>query len=202
MTALRNRPLVLALLTALVVALGWTAVGAGAGSATSEGARTLTVDIAENGRRFFFDEAPVFPDGMPAAGNPFVTEGYVYPAGTLEDGDGVLPGGGPQWPRKVIGTWFCRGYFIADGSRTTEGSLAFTTQLISLGSQPHMGRQTVVITGLEGAEVGEPVTGAVTGGTGRWSTVRGEAVQRMLGFNNDTLPTAGMNKRIVLHLAR
>ena len=45
--------------------------------------RNLEVDIAEDGTRFVIDEAPVFDDGFPAYGNPFVTQGYIYPAGTL-----------------------------------------------------------------------------------------------------------------------
>ena len=43
---------------------------------------TLRFDVAENGKRFAFDEEPVFPDdGFPAYGNPFVTEGYASAAG-------------------------------------------------------------------------------------------------------------------------
>ena len=35
---------------------------------------------------------------MPAYGNPFVTEGYLYPSGTLGGSNGVLPDGRPEFP--------------------------------------------------------------------------------------------------------
>ena len=101
--------------------------------------RRVEVDIAEDGTRFVIDEAPVFDDGFPAYGNPFVTQGYIYPAGTLSESDGVNPDGSPQYPDKVIGEWSCRGYFIADGAHTTEGSWVYTTQLFAFGENPTTG---------------------------------------------------------------
>ena len=67
------------------VTAGGVSLAAAASDGNNRRARTMEVDIAENGRRFVFDEAPVFDDGMPAYGNPFVTQGYIYPAGTLSD---------------------------------------------------------------------------------------------------------------------
>ena len=164
--------------------------------------RTIEVDIAEDGTRFVFDEAPVFDDGFPAYGNPFVTQGYIYPAGTLTDSNGVNPDGSPEFPDKVIGEWSCRGYFIADGAHTTEGSWVFTTQLFAFGDDADSGAETIVVTGYEGAEVGEIVTGAITGGTGRYATARGEADQELLGLNNPELATMGINKTVELELER
>lgn len=164
--------------------------------------RTLEVDIAEDGTRFVFDEAPVFDDGMPAHGNPFVTQGYIYPAGTLTDSNGVNPDGTAEFPDKVIGEWSCRGYFIADGAHTTEGAWVLTTQLFALGDDANTGAETIVVTGYEGAEAGAIVTAAITGGTGRYATARGEADQELLGFNNPELPTMGINKTVELELAR
>ena len=166
------------------------------------GPRTLEVDIAEDGTRFVIDEAPVFDDGFPAYGNPFVTQGYIYPAGTLTDSNGVNPDGTPEFPDKVIGEWSCSGYFIADGAHTTEGSWVFTTQLFAFGDDPDTGAETIVVTGYEGAEVGEIVTGAITGGTGRYATARGEADQELLGTNNPELPTMGINKTVELEIER
>jgi hypothetical protein len=85
-------------------------------------ARTIEVDIAEDGTRFVIDEAPVFDDGFPAHGNPFVTQGYIYPAGTLTDSNGVNPDGSPEFPDKVLGEWSCSGFFIAEGAHTTQGA--------------------------------------------------------------------------------
>ena len=164
--------------------------------------RTLEVDIAEDGTRFVFDEAPVFDDGMPAHGNPFVTQGYIYPAGTLTNSNGVNPDGTPEFPDKVIGEWSCRGYFIADGAHTTEGAWVFTTQLFAFGDDPDTGAETIVVTGYEGAEAGAIVTAAISGGTGRYATARGDADQELLGFNNPELPTMGINKTVELELAR
>jgi hypothetical protein len=164
--------------------------------------RTIEVDIAEDGTRFVFDEAPLFDDGMPAHGNPFVTQGYIYPAGTLTNNNGVNPDGTPEFPDKVIGEWSCRGYFIADGAHTTEGAWVFTTQLFAFGDDADTGAETIVVTGYEGAEPGAIVTAAITGGTGRYATARGEADQELLGFNNPELPTMGINKTVELELAR
>lgn len=39
-----------------------------------------------------FAVAPVFGDSMPSYGNAFVTQGHIYPAGTLDDGvEGSMP---------------------------------------------------------------------------------------------------------------
>ena len=78
----------------------------------------------------------------------------------------------------------------------------FTTQLFAFGPNPDTGRNTVVVAGYEGAEVGNIVTGAITGGTGRYSTVRGEADQELLGINNPELTTVGINKTVELEIER
>ncbi len=51
---------------------------------------------------------------MPAYGNSFVTRGYIYPEGTLDDSSGVLPNGEPEFLDQVIGEWSCRGWFVGD----------------------------------------------------------------------------------------
>jgi hypothetical protein len=189
-----------------LVAVAAIATGGASLSAADDGGgrrhRTVEVDIAENGTRFVIDEAPVFDDGFPAYGNAFVTQGYIYPAGTLSASNGVNPDGSPEFPDKVIGEWSCRGYFIADGAHTTEGSWVFTTQLFAFGDDPDTGAETVVVTGYEGAAVGEIVTGAITGGTGAYATARGEADQELLGMNNPELITMGINKTVTLELGR
>jgi hypothetical protein len=205
-TARRTPKRVLRAAIAVAVLASVTAGGASLAAAASDGnnrrARTMEVDIAENGRRFVFDEAPVFDDGMPAYGNPFVTQGYIYPAGTLSEGNGVNPDGSPEFPDKVIGEWSCEGFFIGDGAHTTEGAWVYTTQLFAFGDDPDTGAETIVVTGYEGSEPGELVNGAVTGGTGRYSTSRGEADQELLGFNNGQLPTMGINKTVIFELER
>lgn len=85
----------------------------------------LRFDIAEDGTRFAFDAAPVFDDdGMPAAGNEFVTHGFIYPDGTLSGSDGVVVDAdgtaAPEVPDAVIGEWICYGTFIDDGAHETD----------------------------------------------------------------------------------
>ena len=88
-------------------------------------------DVAEDLSRFVYDEAPRFEDDMPAYGNAFITQGYVYPAGTLDGGvEGTLADGSPAFPDKVIGTWTCDGYYVGDGFRTAAGTIVVTRQVI------------------------------------------------------------------------
>ena len=191
---------------AAVVATAGLAVG-GISLASADGggnrrARTIEVDIAEDGTRFVIDETPVFDDGFPDYGNPFITQGYIYPAGTLTNSNGVNPDGSPEFPNKVIGEWSCSGYFISDGAHTTEGSWVYTTQLFAFGDDADTGAETLVVTGYEGAEVGGVVTSAITGGTGKYSRARGEAEQELLGMNNPELVTMGINKTVTLEVER
>jgi outer membrane lipoprotein SlyB len=200
-----NRKVALRAGTALLALCGVTAGGvslAAASNGKHHRPRTLEIDVAEDGTRFVIDETPVFDDGFPAYGNSFITQGYIYPAGTLTDSNGVNPDGSPEFPDKVIGEWSCQGYFIADGAHTTEGSWVFTTQLFAFGNNADTGRNTLVVTGYEGAEVGKIVTGAITGGTGRYATARGDADQELIGINNPELPTMGINKTVEIELAR
>jgi hypothetical protein len=43
--------------------------------------QVLRFDIAEDPTRFVFSKEHVHPDGLPAYGNFFVTQGYLYPEG-------------------------------------------------------------------------------------------------------------------------
>src|SRR5262249_3667893 len=65
--------------------------------------KIIRFEVSENAKRFVFDETPLFDDGAPTYGNEFVTEGYIYPAGTLNGTNGVNPDGSPEFPNKVIG---------------------------------------------------------------------------------------------------
>lgn len=207
MTTKPNRASARVKLAAIVVAVVGITVGAAslAAAANNDKAaktRTIEVDIAEDGTRFKIAPTPVFDDGFPAYGNPFVTQGYIYPAGTLTSSNGVNADGTPQFPDKVIGEWSCTGYFIADGAHTTEGSWVYTTQLFAFGDDPDSGEETIVVTGYESGVVNTTVTGAITGGTGRYRTVRGEADQTFLGMNNPELATMGINKTLELRIAK
>ena len=160
-----------------------------------QGATPLEFDVAEIGTRFIFDEAPVFDDGMPAYGNAFVTQGYIYQPGTLGDGDGVLADGSPEFPDKVIGEWTCRGYFIGDGAHAESGAMVITTQFYAFGED--YGGAGLVTEGYELADIGVVGRRAVTGGIGAFSEARGEAQQTLLGFNE----SMGVNLRFALEVS-
>lgn len=148
-------------------------------------------DVAEIGSRFEPDDAP-FEGGLPAYGNSFITQGYIYPAGTLEACDdpgiqcqGVNPDGSPQWPERVIGSWTCFGWHVADAATATSGAAVVTTQIYEFSDTP--GKVSFVTDGFELAfGDNSPVRRAVTGGTGPLSRVRGQVVQTYLGFANQS----------------
>jgi hypothetical protein len=150
-------------------------------SLTAAGAKTLRFDVAENGLKFTFDETPLFPDGLPAFGDEFITEGYIYPVGTINGSNGVNPDGSPEFPDQVIGKWSCRGWHVGDGAHTVTGPWVATTQIYDLSSQP--GSETIVSDGFELADIDVPIIRAITGGTGPWAQARGEVMQTLLGFN-------------------
>lgn len=151
-------------------------------SATHFRARIVRFDVAENQTRFSFDETPVFPDGLPAYGNEFITEGYIYPHGTLDSfTDGVNADGSPQFPDKVIGRWVCRGWHVGDGAHTTTGPVVITHQLYDFDDEA--GKVTLTTDGIELADVDVPFKRAIIGGTGPFAQARGEATQTFLGFH-------------------
>ena len=144
--------------------------------------QVLRFDVAEDATRFVFDDAPLLNNGFPAYGNSFVTQGYIYPAGTLNGSNGVNVDGSPEFPELVQGRWVCRGWIISEeGAVASSGEFVITQQLYNFGEA--LGNNTLVSDGWEIADVGEPVARAITGGTGRYSNAGGEAVQRFLGFN-------------------
>ena len=143
--------------------------------------KVIRVDVSENALRFKFDETPLFADGKPAYGNEFVTEGYIYPRGTLNGTDGVNPDGTPEFPKKVIGRWTCRGWHVGEGAKTLTGPWVITHQLFDFGDEA--GRVTIATDGVELVDLDVPVLRALIGGTGPYANARGEARQVMTGFN-------------------
>ena len=142
----------------------------------------IEFDVAEDMTRFAFDPDLTFEDdGYPAHGSSFVTQGYLYPKGTLDGTNGVNPDGTPEFPEQVIGSWLCYGTFIGDGAHATSGAWVATTQIYSFGDD--LDGQTVVTDGYELADVGVPIKRAITGGTGEYANARGEGEQVFLGLN-------------------
>lgn len=145
----------------------------------------IAFDIAEDGTRFVFDETPVHTDGLPDYGGEFTTQGYIYPAGTLSERDGVTtgvnPDGSPQFPDKVIGTWTCFGTHVGHGAHTRTGAWVATTQIFEI--EGAMGRQTIVTSGMELVDLNVPVRRAIVGTTNMGNLNNSEQVQTMTGFN-------------------
>jgi hypothetical protein len=154
----------------------------------------LKFDVAEDMTRFVYDQSVVHEDGMPKHGSAFITQGYIYPAGTLTESNGVNPDGSPEFPELVLGEWTCRGWFIGEGAHATEGPMVITTQIYNFG--PELGDSMLVSEGYELADVGVYIERAITGGTGQFAYARGMGRQAFLGFNE----TQGFNLTLSLEV--
>jgi hypothetical protein len=183
-------PLALSLVrlsTVMAVALMLTAATHGQEADDSHAARkrepvVFAVDVAEDFGKFV--PTLVKPEHtQPERGSFFVTEGRVFPAGTIQ-GDGATFD--PN-QRGDIGVWFCRGTHLVAGSEIPAAPVwVDTAQLFVLGRQ---GTEQLTTEGIEGNGT---VTRIVTGGTGNYAGWIGEQKQTFLGFN----ATGGANLRI------
>lgn len=144
-------------------------------------AEALTAfDVAEDHTRIFMAAQPVHENGMPAHGNAFVSQGYIYPEGTLADQTaGVLEDGSPAFPDLVLGTWTCDGYFVGDGGNTTTGVWIISRQTFAFNDGA-----TIVTQGTEIADIGQPNLRPVTGATGDYAMIDRGLVQTTLGFTD------------------
>ncbi|MBM4385893.1 MAG: hypothetical protein FJ091_21300 [Deltaproteobacteria bacterium] len=149
--------------------------------------RTITVDVAEDFSKF----VPTFVnagDGEPKVGSFFLTQGRLFPAGTIQgDGSTFDPNSAGS-----IGEWLCRGTHLADASKIISGEApiwVMTTQQYLLP-----GDDRSIST--EGREGSAPILRAVIGGTGVFRGVVGEQRQELLGFN----ATGGVNLRVTFTL--
>ena len=136
-------------------------------------------DVAEDHTRIFMAAQPVHDNGMPAHGNAFISQGYIYPAGTLEaDTTGVLEDGSPAFPELVLGTWTCDGYFVGEGGNATTGVWIISRQVFAFNDG-----ETVVTQGTELADVGVENLRPITGATKEYARFDRGRVQTTLGFN-------------------
>jgi hypothetical protein len=179
---------------------GDTGVGQGGDieKALQQGGQRFAFEVAENGARFVFDEAPVDADGFPLYGNPFITQGFIYPAGTLDpddpardgvilivDDQGNLIDVQPEFPELLLGIWICEGkVFAQEGFSIETGPTVFTTQLYDFKEVGGaFGAISLTSSGLELIDLGVPIERAVIGGTGPFRRARGEIAQTFLGVN-------------------
>ena len=140
----------------------------------------MRFDVAEDHTRFVFASAPVHDDGLPAFGNAFVTQGYVYEDGTLDGGhEGVNPDGSPVFPDKVIGTWTCDGWYVGDGFHTKEGTILISRQVFEFDDG-----SILISQGPESVDENIPLPRAITGGTGDFAGIGNEMSQVLLGMSD------------------
>jgi hypothetical protein len=147
----------------------------------------FTVDIAEDAE--LFDPTFVRPtDTQPERGSFFVTEGNIFPGGTIQ-GDGATFDPNSAG---ALGRWFCRGTHLVSGAEfpfAARGVL--TAQLYLLPDE----NRSIATEGLEGNAT---VVRAVSGGTGLFRGYVGEQKQEFLGFN----ASGGVNLRVTFTLRR
>ncbi|HEY6361025.1 MAG TPA: hypothetical protein VIX63_07960 [Vicinamibacterales bacterium] len=147
----------------------------------------FTVDVAEDFSLF----TPTFvkpSDTQPERGSFFVTEGNIFPAGTIE-GDGATFD--PD-SAGALGRWFCRGtHLVSAAEFPTSARAVHTAQLYLL---PDESRSLAT----DGVEGNVPVLRALSGGTGVFRGYVGEQKQEMLGFN----ATGGVNLRVTFILRK
>jgi hypothetical protein len=179
---------VLALVTAILVG-SFASVAAQVGDIAWE---SMQIEVAEDGNRFFFDDLNLHDDGMPAYGSAFVTQGYIYPAGTLSGSNGVLDDGSPEFPELVLGEWTCYGWMIGDGAHTTTGKWVVSTQIYEFNDG-----STIITNGVELADIGVEGVRAISGGTGAYRAIIGEQMQTLNGFTD----TMGVNLSVTFEFS-
>jgi hypothetical protein len=147
----------------------------------------LTIDVAEDLAGKFVPTFVKPQHTQPERGSFFVTEGRVFPAGTIQgNGADFNP-----YQRGHIGVWFCRGTHLVAGNEIPAAPLwVNSAQLYVLGRQ---GKEQLATEGNEGAGT---VTRIVTGGAGNYAGWTGEQKQTFLGFNK----TGGVNLRVTFIL--
>jgi hypothetical protein len=149
----------------------------------------VTVDVAEDFTKFV--PAPPIVDNVPQRGSFFITEGKIYPAGTIK-GDGAAFDPSDAKGPKALGRWFCNGTHLVAGNQipATPEPWVYTSQLFLLPDD----KSSIETSGLEQTA---PIIRAVTGGTGKFRRFGGVQKQEFLGFNK----LGGVNLRVtfVLH---
>ena len=129
-------------------------------------------------------QGPTNENGVPAKGTPFVTTGFIYPAGTLAAygaSSGIKPNGDPEFPELIIGTWICRGWHLQDGDAES-GVVVVTTQTFDF-DDANAGRHMIVTNGIELADFNMPFVRPITGGSGKFGRFEGQMEQTYLDFN-------------------
>jgi hypothetical protein len=147
----------------------------------------LTVDVAEDLAGKFVTTYVKPEHTQPERGAFYVTEGRVFPAGTIQgDGSDFNP-----YRMGHIGVWISRGTHLVAASDIPAAPLWATTAQLFVP-----GRQGIEQIATEGVEGSGTVTRIVTGGAGNYTGFVGEQQVTFLGFN----ATGGVNLRVTFIL--
>jgi hypothetical protein len=153
----------------------------------------LVFEVAENAINYAWAGDPELTDGLPTDRTAFLTQGYIYPEGTLTNGNGVLADGSPEFPNKVLGQWSCWGWY-AGSEAPADLPRWLTTHLFNFGGE--WGTATLVSEGYSIDEMEVALERAIVGGTGPYDGARGVQMETNLGFN----ATNGINVRYEIRL--
>lgn len=189
-TTRKNRLVGLATSLLFALAAPLAAAGPHDGHDAHRGHIEFTVDVSEDFNKFV--PAPPIEDSIPQRGSFFITEGKIYPAGTIERDGAAFDPSSPNGPAE-IGRWFCRGTHLVAGNEIpgTQEPWVYTSQLYLL---PDDGASIDT----SGIEQTAPIVRMVTGGTGKFKRVAGVQKQEFLGFNQ----LGGVNLRVTFVLKK
>jgi hypothetical protein len=155
----------------------------------------IRFDVAENGTLYTWSGSPELADGIPTVATAYVTQGYIYPEGTLTGSNGVLQDGSPESPDKVIGHWSCFGWWLGDDVHVSSAPW-LNSHLFNCG--PVWGEAMLASEGYSSDDLEVPLNRALTGGTGPYEGVTGVQVETNLGLN----PSGGMNFRHEIRITK
>ena len=175
------------LFTLAITGAAWTSQVSAHGSQHKDRDTVVfTIDVAED-FTLFNPTLVKTTDTQPERGSFFVTEGNIYPGGTIK-GDGASFD--PSTPG--FGRWFCRGTHLVPASAIP--AAAFWVHTAQLFLLPDDTRSIAT----EGVEGNGTVTRLISGGTGKFRGYVGEQRQEFLGFN----ATGGVNLRVTFILKK
>lgn len=161
---------------------------------TGQATSPMAFDVAEDHTRKFTATTPMNPKGGLDHGNGFISQGYIYPEGTLEAGtSGVLKDGKPAFPDLVIGTWMRDGYVVSEAEIPKTGAWIISREIFSFeaggkiviqdAGMVDIGGKTLGAEALRGETLGVETLRPVIRVTGDYAEFEGGLFQTILGFN-------------------
>lgn len=173
-----------------VIGGGAVAGGATAAAQTPDGPRReqLVVEVACDGTTFRGTPFANRPEPNDNRGTMFAVEGWIYPEGTLPQEGHIISDEG------AIGHWFCAGFNIQHGERPEPHINATATFVFGRISRSNLfPPDTLIAHGLGGtADDSVDSLRPLTGGSGKYFGVIGQAGRTNYGTNNTVLRGPGV----------